>query len=208
MPGKSTFSKTQELITELCNLPDFEYTEDQMWEYVKMTDLKMKAPSSKSSKPRHTSAYSMFLHERKKGMDDTTELSKTWNEMKEANNEEYKRFVEMAEEKDKEKGLESSDGAKTQSQSQEKKLQIELIKARAEGSEDEDKPIFSGKKVDSPTNNYKEWKKAQLGHPPTFTIPRKDLVAYQEEDNFDKKTMEGMDWDNYIRDNMLFLEDI
>ena len=28
--------------------------------------------------------------------------------------------------------------------------------------------------------------KAQLGHPPTFTIPRKDLVAYQEEDNFDK----------------------
>ena len=41
----------------------------------------------------------MFLHERKKGMDDTTELSKTWNEMKEANNEEYKRFVEMAEEK-------------------------------------------------------------------------------------------------------------
>ena len=107
----------------------------------------------------------------------------------------------------KKKGLESSDGAKTQSQSQEKKLQIELIKARAEGSEDEDKPIFSGKKVDSPTNNYKEWKKAQLGHPPTFTIPRKDLVAYQEEDNFDK-TMEGMDWDNYIRDNMLFLEDI
>ena len=140
-------------------------------------------------------------------MDDTTELSKTWNEMKEANNEEYKRFVEMAEEKDKEKGLESSDGAKTQSQSREK-LQIELIKARAEGSGDEDKPIFSGKKVDSPTNNYKEWKKAQLGHPPTFTIPRKDLVAYQEEDNFDKKTMEGMDWDNYIRDNMLFLEDI
>ena len=101
----------------------------------------------------------MFLHERKKGMDDTTELSKIWNEMKEANNEEYKRFVEMAEEKDKEKGLESSDGAKTQSQSQEKKLQIELIKARAEGSEDEDKPIFSGKKVDSPTNNYKNGKK-------------------------------------------------
>jgi len=209
MPGKSMFSKTEQLITELCNLPDYEYTVDQMWEFVKQTDIEIKPPPSKSDKPRHASAYSMFLKEYKKGMDDTAELGKIWNEMKEANNEDYKRFVEMAEEKDKENGLEpSSDGAKTQSQSQEKKLQIELIKARAEGSGDEDKPIFSGKKVDSPTNNYKEWKKAQLGHPPTFTIPRKDLVAYQDEDNFDKKSMDGMEWDNYIRDNMLFLEAI
>tara|TARA_B110000114_G_C14996978_1_gene359031 strand:+ start:65 stop:691 length:627 start_codon:yes stop_codon:yes gene_type:complete len=208
MPGKSTFSKTQELITELCNIPDFEYDEAEMWSFIKMTDIKMKAPSSKSSKPRHTSAYSMFMKENKKGMDDTTVLSKAWNEMKDSNNEEYKRFVNMAEEKDKENGLEPSDGAKIQSQSQEKKLQIELIKTRAEGTDDEAKPIFSGKKVDSPTNNYKEWKKSQLGHPTTYTIPRKDLLEFQEEDTFDKKNMEGSDWDNYIRDNMLFLEDI
>ena len=38
--------------------------------------------------------------------------------------------------------------------------------------------------------------KRQLGHPPTFTIPRKDLVAYQDEDNFDKKVW--MEWNGII----------
>ena len=71
MPGKSTFSKTQDIIAALCNVDGFDYDESQMWEFLKQTDLKIKEPSAKSSKPRRTTAYSLFLKENKKGMDDT-----------------------------------------------------------------------------------------------------------------------------------------
>ena len=140
-------------------------------------------------------------------MDDTKALSEKWKQIKEEESEEYKKYVNMAEEKDKENGLEPS-GSKNSSQTMEKKLTMQLIKERTEGTEDENKPIFVGKKIDSPTNNYKEWKKAQLGIPPESSIPRADYNKYKEEDNFDQKNMDGMDWDNYIRDNMAFVEDI
>lgn len=208
MPGKSNYAKVEEFINEFCDIPEFIYDKEQMWEFVRQTNIKIKMPSSKSDKPRHSSAYTMFLKEHKKSMEDTNELSEKWQKMKDENTEEFKRFVNMAEEKDKENGLEPNNGTKTQTQSQEKKLQIELIQARAKGTEDEGKPIFIGKKIDSPINNYKEWKKAQLGKPYTFTLSRTDLPTYKIEDNFNKDTMEGFDWDNYIRENMLFLEDI
>ena len=206
MPGKSTFSKTQDIITAICQVPDFTYTEDEMWEFVKQTDMKIKEPPNKSSKQRHTSAYSVFMKENKKGMDDTKKLSEQWKEMKEENNEEYQRYVEMAQEKDKENGLEPSNGSKTQSHTQEKKLLIELINERVKNTDDEGKPMFLGKKIDSPVNNYKEWKKAQLGQ--DTPISRDDLKKYKEEDDFNDKNMEGTEWDNYIRNNMIFAEDI
>lgn len=206
MPGKSTFSKTQDIISAICQVDGFTYTEDEMWEFVKQTDMKIKEPANKSSTLRKTSAYSVFMKENKKGMDDTKELSEQWKQMKEEENEEYKRYVEMAQEKDKENGLESSDGSKTQSQTQEKKLLIQLITERVKGTEDEGKPMFLGKKIDSPVNNYKEWKKSQLEQ--DTPISRDDLKKYKEEDGFSDKTMDGMEWDNYIRDNMIFAEDV
>ena len=208
MPGKSTFSKTQDIITALCNVDGFDYDESQMWEFLKQTDLKIKEPSAKSSKPRRTTAYSLFLKENKKGMDDTKELSDQWKKMKTDEDEDYQKYLRMAEEKDKENGLEPSDGSKSQSQTQEKKLLIELINTRVEGTEDEDKPKFLGKKIDSVVNNYKEWKKSELGLSPESTISRDDLKKYKEDDDFDPKNMEGKDWDNYIRNNMVFVEDI
>jgi len=206
MPGKSNFSKTQDIISAICQVDGFIYTEDEMWEFVKQTDMEIKKPATKSSKPRHCSAYSVFMKENKKGMDDTKELSEQWKQMKEEENEEYKRYVEMAQEKDKDNGLEPSSGSKTQSQTQEKKLLIELITERVKGTEDEGKPMFLGKKIDSPVNNYKEWKKAQLGQ--DTPISRDELKKYKDEDDFNDKSMEGMEWDNYIRDNMIFAEDV
>lgn len=208
MPGKSTFAKAQDIFAAICKIDGFTYTEDQMWEFVNQTDMEIKKPANKSSKLRHCSAYSLYLKENKKGMDDTKELSEQWKQMKEEENEEYKRYVEMAQEKDKENGLEPSSGSKAQSQTQEKKLLIELINARVKDTEDEGKPMFLGKKIDSPVNNYKEWKKAQLGQDSNSTISRDELKKYKEEDDFNDKSMEGMDWDNYIRDNMIFAEDV
>tara|TARA_B100001142_G_C13977028_1_gene517216 strand:- start:33 stop:659 length:627 start_codon:yes stop_codon:yes gene_type:complete len=208
MPGKSTFLKAQEIFAAICKIDGFTYTEDEMWGFVKQTDLKnkIKEPANKSSTVRKTSAYSLFMKKNKKGMDDTKELGERWNKMKDEENEEYKRYVEMAQEKDKEKGLEPSSGSKTQSQTQEKKLLIELINARVEGTEDEGKPMFLGKKIDSPVNNYKEWKKAQLEQ--DTPISRDELKKYKDEDEFNDKSMEGMEWDNYIRENMIFAEDV
>ena len=147
MPGKSTFSKAQDIISAICQVDGFTYTEDEMWEFVKQTDMEIKKPANKSSTLRKTSAYSVFMKENKKGMDDTKELSEQWKQMKEEENEEYKRYVEMAQEKDKENGLEPSSGSKAQSQTQEKKLLIQLITERVKGTEDEGKPMFWVKKL-------------------------------------------------------------
>jgi len=208
MPGTSTYTKTLAIISALCQNEDFKYTEEEMWDFLKNTDIKIKQPST-STKQRHTSAYSMFMKENKKGMDDTTVLAENWANLKSSpDSEEYQRYVLMAQDKDKANGLEPSDGSKSQTQSVEKKLLIELIKTKTLGTPDADKPIFTGKKLDSPINCYKEWKKSQLGLSPSDTISRKDLEQYKSDDNFDisKKTMEGDDWDAYIRNHMIFAD--
>ena len=50
--------------------------------------------------------------------------------------------------------------------------------------------------------------KAELGLAPNDTISREDLKNYKEQDEFDPKNMEGRDWENYIRNNMAFADDI
>ena len=72
---------------------------------------------------------------------------------------------------------------------------------------DDEKSNFAGSKPDSVVNCYKEWKKSELGLSPNDTISRDDL-KYKEDDEFDSKSMEGRDWDNYIRNNMAFADDI
>ena len=207
MPGVSTHSKIDSIVAALCSIPDFKYSEEEMWDLVGQTSLKFKKPT-RSTKPRHTSAYSMFLKEKKTGMDDTSDLATQWSAIKESAGEEFQKYQTMAEEKDKENGLEPSSGSKSTSQPTEKKLRIELIQERIAGTEDADKPIFSGSKPDSIVNCYKEWKKAELGLAPNDTISREDLKNYKEQDEFDSKNMEGRDWENYIRENMAFADDI
>ena len=41
-----------------------------------------------------------------------------------------------------------------------------------------------------------------------YTYFRDELKKYKDEDGFNDKSMEGMEWDNYIRDNMTFAEDV
>ena len=209
MPGTSIYTKTVAIISALCQNEDFKYTEEEMLDFLKNTDLKINFKLKLPSKPRHTSAYSMFMKENKKGMDDTTVLAENWANLKATPDcEEYLRYVNMAQDKDRANGLEPNDSSKPQTQSVEKKLLIELIKTKTMGTDDADKPIFTGKKLDSPINCYKEWKKSQLGLSPSDTISRKDLEQYKSDDNFDisKKTMEGDDWDAYIRNHMIFAD--
>tara|TARA_B000000475_G_C15999655_1_gene448419 strand:- start:482 stop:1105 length:624 start_codon:yes stop_codon:yes gene_type:complete len=207
MPGVSTHSKIDNIFTALCSIPEFKYSEDELWEFVAQTSMKIKKPS-RSTKPRHTSAYSMFLKETKTGMDDTADLAQKWATIKENAGEEFEKFQNMAEQKDKENGLDSLASTKSTSQTTEKKLRIELIEARIADTEDAHKPIFPGVKPDSIVNCYKEWKKSILGLTPNDTISRDDLKNYKTEDEFDDKNMDGRDWDNYIRNNMAFASDI
>lgn len=208
MPGTSNYAKTEAIISALCQNEDFKYTKEEMWEFIRNTDLKIKQPST-STKTRHTSAYNIFMKENKKSMGDTKVLTEYWKNLKSSpDSEEYLRYVQIAQDTDIANGLEPSDGSKTQTLKVEKKLLIELIKTRTEGTIDADKPIFTGKKFDSPINCYKEWKKSQLGLSPSDTISQKDLKQYKSDDNFDisNKSMEGDDWNNYITDHMNYAD--
>ena len=61
-------------------------------------------------------------------------------------------------------------------------------------------PVFKGK--DSALNNYKEWKKDELGVDPTKSIPGSDLKEYKDEDGFDPKEYDDSKlWFEYIKNN-------
>ena len=65
------------------------------------------------------------------------------------------------------------------------------------------KPKFTGKNPDSATNNYKEWKKNQLGIDSSKSLSRFEYEKGKQEDNFNPKEYDDTcPWYNYIQDNM------
>lgn len=62
------------------------------------------------------------------------------------------------------------------------------------------KPVFLGKKPHTPFNNYKQWKKNQLGLPHSYPIW---MNQWKLEDGFNPKIYnESLPWFNYIQINM------
>ena len=74
---------------------------------------------------------------------------------------------------------------------------------------DDDEPIkpqYKGKKPDSPVNNYKEWKKHQLGISPDKSLSRFEYDKGKEDDNFNPKEYDdNSPWYNYISNNMTII---
>ena len=65
------------------------------------------------------------------------------------------------------------------------------------------KPKFTGKNPDSATNNYKEWKKNQLGVDSSKSLSRVEYEKGKQDDNFNPKEYDDTcPWYNYIQDNM------
>lgn len=74
---------------------------------------------------------------------------------------------------------------------------------------DDDEPIkpqYKGKKPDSPVNNYKEWKKHQLGISPDKSLSRFEYDKGKDDDNFNPKEYDdNSPWYNYISNNMTII---
>ena len=66
------------------------------------------------------------------------------------------------------------------------------------------KPVYTGKKPETALNNYKEWKKNQLGLSPEQSIKRNDLNDYKITDNYDSTSYNDSPWFEYIINNMDF----
>ena len=65
------------------------------------------------------------------------------------------------------------------------------------------KPQYTGKKPETPLNNYKEWKKHTLGLPHSSSIKKSDMDSYKIHDNFDSKTYDdSLPWFQFIQLNM------
>ena len=68
------------------------------------------------------------------------------------------------------------------------------------------KPQYTGKKPDSSTNNYKEWKKNQMNIPTDKSLSRFDYEKGKEEDNFNSKIYDdSVQWFEYITNNMTII---
>ena len=53
MPGVSTHSKIDQIFSALCSIPEFKYSEEELWNLIDQTSMKVKKPT-RSTKPRHT----------------------------------------------------------------------------------------------------------------------------------------------------------
>ena len=87
-------------------------------------------------------------------------------------------------------------------ESEEKKESEEHEESEQTGieSNENNMAVFKGK--DTPLNNYKEWKKDELGVDPSKSIPGADLKEYKEDDNFDPKDYDdSKPWFEYIKNN-------
>ena len=68
------------------------------------------------------------------------------------------------------------------------------------------KPEYTGKKPDSSTNNYKEWKKNQMNIPADKSLSRFEYEKGKEEDNFNSKVYDNtLPWFEYITNNMTII---
>ena len=91
---------------------------------------------------------------------------------------------------------------------QEQEPDIELDSDSEPDSDSEDdsnppKPLYTGKKPETPLNNYKEWKKHTLGLPHSSSIKKSDMDSYKIQDNFDSKTYDdSLPWFQFIQLNM------
>ena len=100
--------------------------------------------------------------------------------------EEYEKYVN-------EQNSDKNEDSEEQEESEEQKeSEIE--------SNENNMAVFKGK--DTPLNNYKEWKKDELGVDPSKSIPGADLKEYKEDDNFDPKDYDdSKPWFEYIKNN-------
>ena len=206
MPAVSKSVVIQTLFESLVEVQDFKYSIEELNEFLKETDIKI---PKKSENTRLTSAYDCFLKINKaKKFGDNQELSELWNSVKD-DSEQINIYNKMALDANLAKGFTlNSDGSDIvrNTLSTNAKLINEIVSLKKLLSPDlsPDKPIFYGKKSNTPLNNFKEWLKNSLQFPSTYSFKKSDLDNYKTTHHFDPSIYsDDFPWFNYISHNMI-----
>jgi hypothetical protein len=220
MGAKSKSDIIQELFTALSEIPDFQYSVEELYELLGQTDYKI---PKKGTKLYPSTAWGKFMSEKKKSsksMTDSKEIGAQWEIIKNAEDQtEFQKYQKLANDENVLKGLPlNPDGTviKSTSMPLNKKLRLQLIQERlkqkkVDGEDNNDestKPIYSGKGVKWVSENYKQWKLNELGKNPTDTIPRAELKQFHVDDSYTKESYdESKPWYQYIKTNMAYCSD-
>ena len=220
MGAKSKSDIIQELFTTLSEIPDFQYSVEELYELLGQTDYKI---PKKGTKLYPSTAWGKFMSEKKKSsksMTDSKEIGAQWEIIKNAEDQtEFQKYQKLANDENVLKGLPlNPDGTviKSTSMPLNKKLRLQLIQERlkqkkVDGEDNNDestKPIYSGKGVKWVSENYKQWKLNELGKNPTDTIPRAELKQFHVDDSYTKESYdESKPWYQYIETNMAYCSD-
>ncbi len=220
MGAKSKSDIIQELFTVLSEIPDFQYSVEELYELLEQTDYKI---PKKGTKLYPSTAWGKFMSEKKKSsksMTDSKEIGAQWEIIKNAEDQtEFQKYQKLANDENVLKGLPlNPDGTviKSTSMPLNKKLRLQLIQERqkqknVDGEDNNDeftKPIYSGKGVKWVSENYKQWKLNELGKNSIDTIPRAELKQFHVDDSYTKESYdESKPWYQYIETNMAYCLD-
>jgi len=220
MGAKSKSDIIQELFTVLSEIPDFQYSVEELYELLGQTDYKI---PKKGTKLYPSTAWGKFMSEKKKSsksMTDSKEIGAQWEIIKNAEDQtEFQKYQKLANDENVLKGLPlNPDGTviKSTSMPLNKKLRLQLIQERlkqkkVDGEDNNDestKPIYSGKGVKWVSENYKQWKLNELGKNSIDTIPRAELKQFHVDDSYTKESYdESKPWYQYIETNMAYCLD-
>ena len=206
MPAVSKSVIIQTLFESLVEVPDFKYSIEELNEFLKQTDIKI---PKKSENTRLTSNYDCFLKVNKaKKFGDNQELSELWNSVKH-DSEQLAIYNKMALDANLAKGFSlNSNGTDVvrNTVSTNAKLINEIVSLKKQLSphDSSNKPIFYGKKSNTPLNNFKEWLKNHLEFPSSYSFKKSDLDSYKTTHHFDPSIYsDEQPWFNYISKNMI-----
>ena len=204
MPAVSKSVVIDTLFDALSQLSDFEYSKEQLFDMLKLTDIKFKIPSDINTiKP--TNSYLEFLrHNKPKSFGDNKDLSQLWASIK-ADPSQLQFYNEQAKKINLDRGLLLTDDGtpiiSTLSSQQKIKQQILFYKNNCTTPS---KPIFYGKKF-TPLSQFKEFLKSHLNLPSNHSFSKADLTLHKTSFHFDPNIYnDQLPWFQFIQNNMTF----
>ena len=204
MPAISKSVVIVTLFEELAQLPDFDYSKDQLFDILKQTDIKFKSPKN-NDHIKSTNPYLVFLSLNKpKSFGDNKDLSDQWTSIKNDSNQ-LQFYNDEAKKINLQRGVPLDDDGSpiksTLSSQQKIKQQILFYQNNCTTPS---KPIFYGKKF-TPLAQFKEFLKSKFHLSSTYSFSKTDLALHKTSFHFDPNIYsDELPWFQFIQNNMTF----
>lgn len=204
MPAVSKSVVIDTLFDALSQLPDFQYSKDELFDILKQTDIKFKSPTNNDHiKP--TNPYLEFLrHNKPKSFGDNKDLSDLWTSIK-ADPSQLQFYNEQAKLINLQRGISLNDDGSpiNSSLSSQQKIKQQILFYK-NNCTTPSKPIFYGKKF-TPLAQFKEFLKSHLNLPSNHSFSKADLALHKTSFHFDPNNYsDELPWFQFIQNNMTF----